>query len=103
MIIRGNVGRGSDGAYEKVPDPPLSRPIAKLSQCNYYYLERHEYLIICYIDDFRQYAIQNREKIIMIDMPPTLRQVARWKNRSKDSSSNSSCSKKRGPKKFTGN
>jgi hypothetical protein len=33
--------------------PSLSRPITKLSQCNYYYLAEHRYLIISCLDNFR--------------------------------------------------
>jgi hypothetical protein len=31
-------------------------------------MEGYKYLIISYINDFREYATQNRENIIMIDM-----------------------------------
>jgi transposase len=36
--------------------------MTKLSQCNYYYLEGHKYLIISYRDDFRWYTTQDCEK-----------------------------------------
>jgi hypothetical protein len=100
-----NLWKGKSSGYRmsrKFPTHHLSRPITQLSQCNYY-LEGYKYPIISYIDDVRSYATHNHEKIITMDMTLTLYHFARWKNRSKYLSLNSSSSKALASKSFAEN
>jgi hypothetical protein len=87
---------------KKVPSP-LSRRINRLSWSSYYYLEAHQCLIISYLGDFLWETTENHKKDNSVNHDVKGTSFLRWKNRSKDCSSNSSSSKALLPSQFTAN
>jgi hypothetical protein len=63
----------------KSSQPPLSHWISKLSQGNYCYLQKHQWLIISYIHGLRWTATRDEKKIILIIMTLRQRHVSDWK------------------------
>jgi hypothetical protein len=89
--------------YRRSKKFPLSCPISKLRQWNYYYLEEHQCPIIYTETVSGKLLHETGKKIILINMNSTSPHLTRWKNRSKDSLSNSSFSKVLARRQFTGN